>query len=316
MCDIWRDTKKQEISQDDVARWLPQWRALGVRRVVLTGGEPLMHSDLWSVCELFRAAEVGVTLISTGLLLQRHAERLVKYCDDVIVSVDGPRGVHDRVRNIPGAFQKLAEGVLAVKNCDPAVQISGRCTIQRANFRMLRQTVDAAHELLLDRISFLAADVSSDAFNRPGGWPEERIRDVALDRNEVSLLNDELAELERQYVRDFESGYISESPAKLRRRLSQYFAALLGDDDFYPVDCNAPWISTVIETDGTVKPCFFQPPLGNLYTAGSLDDILNSPSALAWRRGLDTHRNEICRKCVCSLLLTADAREFTACTPS
>ena len=32
---------------------------------------------------------------------------------------------------------------------------------------MLRETVAAAHAIGLDRISFLAADVSSDAFNRP-----------------------------------------------------------------------------------------------------------------------------------------------------
>jgi MoaA/NifB/PqqE/SkfB family radical SAM enzyme len=102
---------------------------------------------------------------------------------------------------------------------------------------------------------------------------------------------------------DLASGYIAEPALKLRRRLYQYYAALHGQGDFFPNNCNAPWVSTVIEADGTVRPCFFQPPLGNIYTAGSLDEILNSPQALAWRRGLDTHRDAICRRCVCTLSL-------------
>ena len=108
--------------------------------------------------------------------------------------------------------------------------------------------------------------------------------------------------MERDCAVEFAEGYIGESPGKLRR-LQQYFAALHGEQDFHPSDCNAPWVSTVIETDGTVRPCFFQPPLGNIREAESLDAIINSAEAVAWRGGLDTHRDAICRKCVCSLTL-------------
>ena len=303
MCDIWRVTTRDEITARDVARWLPEWRALGVRRVVLTGGEPLMHSNLWAICRLLRSAGIGTTLLSTGLLLRRDAVQLVEYCDDIVVSLDGPREVHDRIRNIPRAYEKLAEGVAAAKQADQNVRVSGRCTVQRANFRELRATVAAAHELGLDGISFLAADVSTEAFNRPGGWGPDRVREVALQDHDLPLLAAELDALERDCEADFASGFIGESPEKLRQRLYQYYAGLLGWGEFHPIDCNAPWVSTVIETDGTVRPCFFQPPLGNVYEAKSLHAILNSPQALAWRRGLDTHRDEICRRCVCSLLL-------------
>ena len=121
--------------------------------------------------------------------------------------------------------------------------------------------------------------------------------------DDLPQLAAELDALEQECAADFASEYISESPIKLRRRLQQYFAALLGQGDFFPNDCNAPWVSAVIESDGAVRPCFFQPPLGNIYQAGSLASILNSPEALAWRRGLDTHRDAICRRCVCTLSL-------------
>lgn len=309
MCDIWKVTNRDEIEPEEVADWMPELRSLGVERVVLSGGEALLHSRLWELCALLKEAGIGITLITTGLLLERDASELVRYSDDVVASLDGPREVHNDIRRIPPAYDKLARGVEAVRAADPegAVRISGRCTVQRMNFRHLRATVDAAHELDLDRISFLAADVSSEAFNRPGGWDAERQAEVALTEDDLPVLAEEIDALEAEHARDFETGFIAESPAKLRRRLHRYFAALLGRGDFAPNTCNAPWVSSVVEADGTVRPCFFQPPLGNIREAGGLEAVLNAPESIAWRQGLDVRRNEICRRCVCSLNLRQPA---------
>jgi MoaA/NifB/PqqE/SkfB family radical SAM enzyme len=306
MCDIWRDTRRGELTAADVERWLPGWREMGVERVVLSGGEALLHSHLWDLCGLLREAGMGITLLTTGLLLARDATALARVCDDVVVSLDGPREIHDRIRNLPGAYDKLAAGVAALRAAGPGVAVSGRCTVQRANHRSLRETVRAAHEMGLDRISFLAADVSSEAFNRPGGWERERAEAIALRSEDLLALAAELAALGDEHVADFAGGFIAESPEKLGRRLLRHFAALVGQGDFAPVECNAPWVSAVVETDGTVRPCFFQPPLGNLQQAG-LAAVLNSDAAIAWRRGLDTSRDAICRRCVCSLALREGA---------
>ena len=305
MCDIWRARGKEEISAAEVERWLPEWRALGVERVVLSGGEALLHSHLRDFCEPLRRAGIGITLLSTGLLLARDAAWLVRCCDDVVVSLDGPRAVHDRIRNLPRAFDKLATGVAAVRAAGPEVTVSGRCVVQRENFRELRATVEAAREIGLERISFMAADVSSEAFNRPGGWDGERAAAVALAAEDLPFLAAEIESIEED---DFANGFIAESREKLRRRLHDYFAALLGLGEFPAVECNAPWVSSVIEADGTVRPCFFQPALGNVRETGGFAAVLNSPAAVAWRRGLDVARDEICRRCVCSLAL----REGTA----
>ncbi|HEX4963600.1 MAG TPA: radical SAM protein [Thermoanaerobaculia bacterium] len=303
MCDIWRETRREELTAADVERWLTGWRALGVERVVLSGGEALLHSHLWEVCGLLREAGIGITLLTTGLLLARDAAALARVCDDLVVSLDGPREVHDRIRNVPHAFDKLAAGVNAVRAAAPGIAVSGRCTVQRANCQDLRATVRAARELGLDRISFLAADVSSEAFNRPGGWDGTRAAEVALRREDLPVLAEELDALAREHAEDFARGFIAESLEKLEHRLLRHFAALLGEGDFAPVECNAPWVSAVVEADGTVRPCFFQPPLGNLYRSESLAAVLNSAEAIAWRRGLDTARDATCRRCVCSLAL-------------
>ncbi len=303
MCDIWRSTGRDQLSVAEISSWIGEWRALGVKRVVLSGGEALQHGDIWAICDVIRSAHIGISILSTGLLLARHAEDLVARCDDVVVSLDGPQRIHDEIRNVPRAYERLAEGVRAVRAASSAIALSARCTVQQRNFRALRDTVRAARELGLDRISFLAADVSSSAFNRPDGWSDERAGDVAVASEDLPLLAEELDRLEAEHAADFASGFIAEPPDKLRERLLFHFAAHHGLTEFPRRRCNAPWVSGVIEADGTLRPCFFQPALGNVREAGSLGAVLNSDAAVAWRSGLDVERNAICKRCVCTLAL-------------
>jgi MoaA/NifB/PqqE/SkfB family radical SAM enzyme len=309
MCDIWKEREAREIAAVEVARWTDEWRALGVREVVLTGGEPLMHSDLWGICDLLKAAGFSVTLLSSGLLLSRDAAKIARHVDSVIASLDGPREVHDAIRNVPRAFERLARGVAALRTARASLGVSARCTVQKRNFSRLSDTVGAAKEIGLQRVSFLAVDVSSDAFNRPGGIGLTPVPSLALTAEELPELERALEELERTRAADFASGFIVESPAKLRLRLLAYFRAFCGLGSFPPNTCNAPWVSAVMESDGTVRPCFFHAPLGSLREAGSLAAVLNAPKALAFRASLDVATNPICATCVCSLNLRQDTGE-------
>ena len=126
-----------------------------------------MHSDLYRLSELLRARDIRVSILSTGLLLKINANKIVRHLDDVIVSLDGPEQVHDQIRRTAGAFSALSEGVREIHCLDPAFPISARCTVQRANCSYLCETVRAARRLGLTSISYLAADLTSEAFNRP-----------------------------------------------------------------------------------------------------------------------------------------------------
>jgi MoaA/NifB/PqqE/SkfB family radical SAM enzyme len=100
------------------------------------------------------------------------------------------------------------------------------------------------------------------------------------------------------HAADFETGFIAESPAKLRR-LPRYYAAHLGLGDFPSIACNAPWVSAVIEADGAVRPCYFHAPVGNIREK-PLRAILRGEMP-AFRANLDVSENVICKKCVCTL---------------
>lgn len=305
MCDIWRIREGQEISPDEIEMRLDEFVRLGVEQVVLSGGEPLMHSDLAAFAAPLRRAGIRITLLSSGLALEAAAGRLTQIADDLIVSLDGPRTVHDAIRRVRGAFDRLAEGVSAARRAaGPGFRITARSTVQRANAFHLDETVEAAREIGLDAISFLAVDVSTTAFNRPeGGKPRDPAASLELAREDLPEFAASLEALISDRAEDFRSGFIVESPEKLRRTLLRYFTAVAGAGEFEAAPCNAPWVSAVVETDGTVRPCFFHEPIGNLREAGSLVDVLNSPRAIEFRRTLDVRSDPVCRRCVCRLNL-------------
>jgi MoaA/NifB/PqqE/SkfB family radical SAM enzyme len=307
MCDIWKVRESREISPADVAGWLPEWRRLGVVNVVLTGGEPLMHSDIGGLCRILKDAGVAVTVLTSGILLTPKAALLAPLVDEMIVSLDGPREVHDALRGVPGGFDRIAAGVAALAAVRPSLPVSGRCTVQKGNFRHLSATVGAAKTLGLRRISFLAVDVASDAFNRPGGRGETPAPALALSSEELPVLERLLDDLAGRHAADFESGFIEESPRKLRERILGHFAAVAGGAPFPPSKCNAPWVSAVLEAGGSVRPCFFHPPFGTIAPGGSLEELVNAPDARAFREALDVSTNPVCVRCVCRLDLKEDS---------
>ena len=296
MCDIWKDTTAYEIGIAELERHFDDMEKLSVEWVVLSGGEPLMHSDLFRFCRLLRERRIRTTVLSTGLLLERHAARIVESVDEVIVSLDGPAPVHDRIRRVPGAFATLARGVAAILLRDPRFPIAARSTVQRENYPHLRQTAAAAQALGLRSISYLAADLTSTAFNRPEPWSPLRQSEIALSETEVPLLEAEIEALISQWGA---SGFVREDAAKLRR-IALHYKAHLGLSEAVAPRCNAPWVSAVIEADGTVRPCFFHAPIGRL-NGGGLLEVLSAPQATEFRSGLNVAENPTCRRCVCSL---------------
>ena len=301
MCDIWRIRQVREITPRDLEPHLTSLRELNVKWIVFSGGEPLMHSDISSLSRVCRAEGVRVTLLTAGLTLEKRADIVAASIDDLIVSIDGPPDIHDKIRGVPGAYRRLQRGIEALRQLRAEMPIHGRCTIQKGNFGELRNTVHVARALNLNSISFLAVDTTSNAFNRPGGWSPGHQATVALNTAEVAVLESEIEALISEYENEIESGFVVENAEKLRR-IPLRFRSRLGQIPAMAPRCNAPWVSAVVESDGTVRPCFFHRPIGNIHEH-PLADVVNSDEALNFRRNLDISRDPVCRNCVCSLFV-------------
>jgi MoaA/NifB/PqqE/SkfB family radical SAM enzyme len=304
MCDIWKGNKNaKQLMEDDIQNLLVSLKQLDTKRIVMSGGEALLNKNFFRFCEILKQKDLKISLLSTGLTLDRHAENIIRYVDDVIVSLDGDREGHDEIRNINGAFDSLAKGVKALKALKPGFPVSGRCVIHRFNFKKWDRIILAAKEIGLDSISFLPADVSSQAFNRETAWDAERQDDVLIHKGELPLLEAMIQKLSTEFKTDYDSKFIVESPQKIYK-IYQYYRAQHGLSSFPVKACNAPWVSVVVEADGTVRPCFFHDAIGSIKTE-SLKDIINSKESIDYRKNLDTQTNGTCVKCVCYLNLSA-----------
>jgi MoaA/NifB/PqqE/SkfB family radical SAM enzyme len=303
MCDIWKGNQHlKQLTEKDIAGLMSALQRFGTRQVLMTGGEALLNPNFFALCALLKNNGIKISLHSTGLTIKKHVHQLVKWVDDVIVSLDGDEATHNRIRNIPGAFYRLKEGLESLRSVAPQFPVTGRTVIHRQNFRRWGGIVEAAKVLGLDRISFLPADVSATAFNRDGLWSDERQHDLLLSREELTEMRSIIDELVTERRHDFESRFIAEAPQKLDK-IYQYYAAFYGLNDFPFKRCNAPWVSTVVEADGTVRPCFFHEAYGNL-ASGSLNEVINSESAIRFRKHLDIANNDVCKRCVCYLNLS------------
>ena len=293
-CDWWKSSGADDLSLAEIAALAGSLPALGVRLVVFSGGEPLLRPDVFDAARLFRANGLRLHLLTSGVLLEKCAPEVVAEFSRVVVSLDASTdGLYHDIRGV-SALNLVEKGVARLRRIAPAIPVTARATLHRMNFRELPRLIDHAKAMALDGISFLPADVSSSAFGRNGPRPATGL---LLDDGEIV----ECAALVERTIADrpgdFESGFIAESPAKLRR-IPQYYDALAHGRRFAPAGCNAPWVSAVVEANGAVRPCFFHEPIGSIREVPLA--TLIARELPRFRRMLDVATNPICGKCVCS----------------
>jgi MoaA/NifB/PqqE/SkfB family radical SAM enzyme len=299
-CDWWRADGKSDLTLEEIGALAAELPRFGTRVVVFTGGEPLVRPDVMQVADLFRTQGLSLQLLTSGLALQRLAAPIAARFDSVTVSLDGHTpALYREIRGVDG-LEVIGAGIRKLRQLAPGVTVRARSTLHRLNFRFVSELVAKSRELELDQISFLAADVSSDAFNFASPLPlADGPRDrLLLGRPEVIELEAVIESVIARHARELAEGKITPGADGLRR-LVQYYRAHLGQGSFPSVDCNAPWMSVVIEANGAVRPCFFHPAVGNLRER-PLAEILGRAMP-RFRRGLTVAQNPTCQRCVCTL---------------
>ncbi len=293
-CDHWRHGSK-DMTLESVRRLLPALEELRTRAALLSGGEPLLNTEWREIAEVLRDHGLALWLLTSGLSLAKHSRAAADLFDSITVSLDGVCAkTYAAIRGLD-AFEKVCEGVRAVAAAGRPAGL--RVTLQRSNYRELVRFVTLARELGAASVSFLGVDVSNGhAFARRGESPLE----LALGDEDIVALDRLLEQLEREHAADFRSGFIAETPAKLRR-IRDYFAALRGEREFPAVRCNAPEFSAVVGADGRVAPCFFIPAPAQVPRAPELRAALASEPMRALRAAIRGGQRPECERCVCSM---------------
>jgi|SRR5579872_376953 len=294
-CDWWRQTGADDLTLDEIREMASALADLGTRTVVFSGGEPLLRPEVFDAAALCRAEGMTLHLLTSGVLLERFADRVARHFSQVCVSLDATTpALYERIRGVD-ALATVKRGIARLRATAPHVPVTARSTLHRENFRELPRLIDEAKALGLASISFLPADVSSLAFGR-AERPDPT--SLVLSRADVEAFRQTVERTIAVYGADFESGFVAESPDRLRR-LPRYYAALAGEAPFPSVSCNAPWVSIVIEANGSVRPCFFHQPVGNIRRAPIARIV--AENLRAFRQSFDVRADPVCARCVCSL---------------
>ncbi len=283
-CDWWRADGADDLTLGEITALADGLRHYGTRTVVFTGGEPLLRTDVMDIADLFRERGFTLHLLTSGLALEKLAPAIAERFVDVTVSLDGHTPeLYRAIRGVNG-LDVVSAGVRRLRALAPSLVIRARTTVHRHNFRALREITAKALELGVNQISFLPADVTSESFNRarslpladaaPSGGNSDKPPGLLLNADETDELAAIVESLIATHARDISDGRVFPGPARLRY-LATYYRAHLGLGPFPPVECNAPWTSVVIEANGTLRPCFFHAPVGNLRER-PLDDLLSA----------------------------------------
>ncbi len=99
-------------------------------KLLVTGGEPLLHEHFWEILSYAREFTIRVELLSNGTLItQQAAERLAEHVDCVQISLDGLEESHDLVRG-RGSFTRTLAGI---ENAAKYLQVSVATMIHSRN---------------------------------------------------------------------------------------------------------------------------------------------------------------------------------------
>lgn len=89
------DSRGEDIDIDIFRLMVDEFRHMGGLKIMLSGGEPLLHPLIWDFLAHLRSSGLRVVMLSNGTLIDRNtARRLAGQVHEVQVSIDGTQSHH------------------------------------------------------------------------------------------------------------------------------------------------------------------------------------------------------------------------------
>jgi sulfatase maturation enzyme AslB (radical SAM superfamily) len=126
-----RPPEEASLGLDEVTRVLGEAADLGLRVVSFCGGEPFVHKDFLSIAERAIALGLKVQLTTNGSLVTKAKLARLEGLDCMTVSIDALAATHDRIRGVPGAFDRAVETLRLAGQA--GITCGTNTVIQRAN---------------------------------------------------------------------------------------------------------------------------------------------------------------------------------------
>lgn len=143
-----------ELTTDQIYSTMDDLKRFRVPVLILSGGEPLLHPDIFDIAKRAKAMGFYVGLSSNGTLIdEKNIDRIAE-CDFnyVGVSLDGIRETHDKFRRLDGAFEASMRGIRLCR--DLGLKIGVRFTMTQDNAHDLPGLLKLVEDEGIDRFYF------------------------------------------------------------------------------------------------------------------------------------------------------------------
>ena len=141
-----------DLPIDRVQRVLEEFEGMHGLRLLLSGGEPLLHPQFWTLNEMLRDYSFRSVLLSNGVLISRDMARKLRV-HEVQISLDGTKEGHESLRG-EGTFEKCLSAIDHLQ--EENIRVSVATMIHRKN---LGEFDSLAHLLELRHIEEWNVDV-------------------------------------------------------------------------------------------------------------------------------------------------------------
>jgi radical SAM protein with 4Fe4S-binding SPASM domain len=296
MCNVWRQRRKSLLTLPVMASLADELVSLGTTKVHLTGGEVMLHPEIFEIIAAFSERGLKVNLTSNGTLIDaEHAARLVESdVRNVSLSVDGVTpAVHDALRG-KGTWKRTLHGMRnlhrAAKHVHRKLHIRVNTVVSRKNYLDLAGLPALIHRSGADRLTLIPVDDQGERLH----LNKERI----LEYNE--RIAPELASqaLALGLIADEQEAYpFGRTRAEVEWSKRGRYARGLYDRQ----PCYVPWLHAMIAPQGQVYACCMLrslPPLGNFIQVGSFRKVWTGTAYQDFRREMiGRSRPEQCQAC-------------------
>ena len=123
--------RQQDLPFEQVLRILKEFEEMQGLRLLLSGGEPLLHPQFWRVNDLLRNYDFRSVLLSNGTLITKKAAKRLQV-HEVQVSLDGMKEGHESLRG-RGTFRKALTAIDHLH--EASIQVSVATMIHKDNLK-------------------------------------------------------------------------------------------------------------------------------------------------------------------------------------
>lgn len=135
------DAGRNDLALDRAIRIMDEFEMIQGLRLLLSGGEPLLHKDFWRINECLPGYTFRSVLLTNGTLIDEEVCRRLNV-HEVQVSLDGMEKAHDLLRG-KGSFRKVLNAIGYVKDAGIDVSIATMVTsYNREDFPTMKKLLE------------------------------------------------------------------------------------------------------------------------------------------------------------------------------